>query len=83
MGRWPQDRRLLHDGAAHRGRGRCAACRPCRDLLRVLGMELMLVPRALKRGTCRALCGRRPPDRPAVGVEAPPSAVEQLRRQPA
>jgi transcriptional regulator with XRE-family HTH domain len=50
------------------------------DILRVLGMELMLVPRALRQDLQSFVQAQGRLIGQPVGVEAPPSAVEQLRR---
>lgn len=50
------------------------------DVLRVLGMELMLVPHALRQDLAVFVQAQGKLVGQAVGVEAPPSAVDQLRR---
>jgi transcriptional regulator with XRE-family HTH domain len=51
------------------------------DLLRVLGLELMLVPSALRPELQSFLRGQGKLIGQPVGAEAPPSAVDRLRSQ--
>ncbi|MEO3692768.1 helix-turn-helix transcriptional regulator [Roseateles paludis] len=51
------------------------------DLLRVLGLELMLVPTALRPELQSFIQGQGKLIGQPVGVEAPPSAVDRLRKR--